>query len=109
MKKLLLTLNLTLFLCISALAQESAIVKQMLVFPHQPQHVHGSSIVSLPNGDFLSTWFQGSGERTSDDVKIMGARLRKGENKWSEPFLLADTPNIPDCNPVLFLNAKGKL
>ncbi|KQS33011.1 exo-alpha-sialidase [Dyadobacter sp. Leaf189] len=109
MKKLLLTLNLTLFLCISAYAQESAFVKQMLIFPHQPQHVHGSSIVSLPNGDFLSTWFQGSGERTSDDVKIMGARLRKGENKWSEPFLLADTPNIPDCNPVLFLNAKGKL
>jgi predicted neuraminidase len=28
---------------------------------------------------------------------------------WSTPFLMADTKGIPDCNPVLFLNRKGKL
>jgi predicted neuraminidase len=90
-------------------AQSNAIKQQMLLFPQQEQHVHGSSIVSLPNGDFLVAWFQGSGERTADDVRIMGARLKKGTSKWSEPFLMADTPDIPDCNPVLFLNAEGKL
>jgi predicted neuraminidase len=65
--------------------------------------------VALPNGDFLCVWFNGSGERTSDDVKLMGARLEKGKTNWSEPFLMADTPNIPDCNPVLFLNHEKKL
>ncbi len=80
-----------------------------LIFPEQEKHVHGSSIVSLPNGDLLACWFQGSGERTADDVRVMGARLKKGEKSWSAPFLMADTPGIPDCNPVLFLNAKGKL
>ncbi|MCF2500295.1 sialidase family protein [Dyadobacter chenhuakuii] len=90
-------------------AQNSAVKQQMLIFPQQEQHVHGSSIVSLPNGDFLVAWFQGSGERTADDVRIMGSRLKKGAKNWSEPFLLADTPHIPDCNPVLFLNAQGKL
>jgi predicted neuraminidase len=90
-------------------AQSNAIKQQMLLFPQQEQHVHGSSIVSLPNGDFLVAWFQGSGERTADDVRIMGTRLKKGTSKWSEPFLMADTPDIPDCNPVLFLNAEGKL
>ncbi|MCE7067774.1 exo-alpha-sialidase [Dyadobacter sp. CY326] len=90
-------------------AQNSAVKQQMLIFPLQEKHVHGSSIVSLPNGDFLVAWFQGSGERTADDVRIMGARLKKGQTKWSEPFLMADTPHIPDCNPVLFLNAEGKL
>ena len=109
MKKVVLTLVAVLAFGVSLTAQESAVTKQMLVFPHQEKHVHGSSIVNLPNGDFLVTWFQGSGERTADDVRIMGARLKKGESKWSEPFLMADTPNIPDCNPVLFLNAKGKL
>ncbi|MCE7043630.1 exo-alpha-sialidase [Dyadobacter sp. CY312] len=85
------------------------IVQQGLVFPQQEQHVHGSSLVNLPNGDMLIAWFQGSGERKSDDVKIMGARLKKGQKNWSEPFLMADTPHIPDCNPVLFLNSSGKL
>lgn len=80
-----------------------------LIFLPQEKHTHGSSIVSLPNGDFLCAWFMGSGERTADDVKIMGARLQKGSNTWSTPFLLADTYNIPDCNPVLFINKKGKL
>src|SRR5690606_25581159 len=64
--------------------------------------------VELPNGDLLLAWFQGSGERTADDVRIMGARLKKGNGKWSMPFELADTPDLPDCNPVLFI-AEGKL
>lgn len=86
-----------------------AVVRNELIFPVQAKHAHGSSLVSLPNGDFLAVWFYGSGERTADDVKIMGARLEKGETTWSEPFLMADTPNLPDCNPVLFLNHTGKL
>jgi len=84
-------------------------VFQTLIFPMQPQHTHGSSIVSLPNGDVLAAWFQGSGERTADDVKIMGARLKKGSQVWSAPFLMADTYGLPDCNPVLFLNNHNKL
>ena len=89
--------------------QKITSVNSMLIFPVQEKHTHGSSIVSLPNGDFLCAWFMGSGERTADDVKIMGARLQKGAKAWSEPFLLADTYTIPDCNPVLFLNNTGKL
>jgi len=108
MKEILFTAILFLF-TISTFAQDKAIKSQMLIFPQQEKHVHGSSLVSLPNGNFLAVWFQGSGERTADDVMIMGSRLKKGSEKWSEPFLMADTPGIPDCNPVLFLNANGKL
>ncbi len=85
------------------------IVSEQLIFPPQPEHTHGSSLVILPNGDKLACWFQGSGERRSDDVRIMGARLRSGADTWSEPFLMADTPRLPDCNPVLFLNSDDKL
>lgn len=84
-------------------------VFETLIFPTQSQHTHGSSLVSLPNGDILCAWFQGNGERTADDVKIMGARLKKGAKTWSEPFLMADTYGLPDCNPVLFLNNHNKL
>ena len=89
--------------------KDQVVVKETLLFPLQNQHAHGSSVVRLPNGDLLTAWFQGSGERTADDVAIMGARLVNGRTKWSLPFKLADTPHLPDCNPVLFLNAQGKL
>lgn len=109
MKKLISLLILSVAFKAGLFAQSEAILQQTIIFPPQEKHVHGSSIVSLPNGDFLAAWFQGSGERTSDDVQIMGARLKKGEKIWSAPFPMADTPDIPDCNPVLFLNAQGKL
>ncbi|PZX54694.1 putative neuraminidase [Algoriphagus ratkowskyi] len=79
------------------------------IFPIQEQHAHGSSIVYLPNGDLLTAWFQGSGEREADDVRIMGARKKQGQDHWTKPFLMADTPGIPDCNPVLFLNQNNEL
>tara|TARA_R110002124_G_scaffold106139_2_gene257599 strand:+ start:8943 stop:10124 length:1182 start_codon:yes stop_codon:yes gene_type:complete len=91
------------------IAKDKVVESETLIFPLQNNHVHGSSIVSLPNGDLLTAWFEGSGERKADDVRIMGARLRKNDSQWGEPFLLADTPNLPDCNPVLFLNQEGKL
>ena len=84
-------------------AQTLRTERNEIIFPLQNQHVHGSSIVCLPNGDLLVAWFQGSGERSADDVRIMGARLKKGASQWTKPFVLADTPDIPDCNPVLFL------
>lgn len=86
-----------------------AIVSEEIIFPIQSEHTHGSSIVMLPTGDLLAAWFQGSGERGADDVRIMGARLKKGTKTWTMPFLMADTKGIPDCNPVLFLNRNSKL
>ncbi len=80
------------------------IESQELIFPLQDKHVHGSSIVALPSGDILACWFEGSGERMADDVKIMGARKQAEQSKWSPPFLMVDTRGMPDCNPVLFLS-----
>lgn len=79
------------------------------VIPLQDLHSHGASIVELPNGDLLSAWFQGSGERWADDVAIMGARLLKGDTAWSKAFVMADVPAFPDINPALFLDSQGRL
>lgn len=83
--------------------------RSQLIFPLQAKHVHSSCIVECPNGDFLAVWFHGSGERKSPDVEILGARLRKGSDRWSAVFPMADTPHLPDCNPVLFINAEKQL
>lgn len=80
-----------------------------IVFPFQDEHVHGPTIVNLPDGDLLAAWFQGSGERWADDVRIMGSRLSKGDTAWSDTFLMADVRGFPDINPVLFLDPQEKL
>ena len=80
-----------------------------LIFPLQGKHVHSSSIVELPNGDLRACWFHGSGERSAVDVVVQGSRLAKGDDQWEEPYLLADTPNLADCNPVLFIDGKDRL
>lgn len=80
-----------------------------LLFPPQPKHVHSATVAQCPNGDLIAAWFQGSGERQSMDVEIWGARRRAGEKAWSAPFPMADTPKLPDCNPVLFMDPKGEL
>jgi predicted neuraminidase len=79
------------------------------IFSYQLQHCHGSTIVELPNKDLLVAWFQGSGERTADDVKIMGSRYSLKTSSWCEPFTMADVPGFPDINPVLFIDAQSKL
>jgi predicted neuraminidase len=107
MKRILVLISVLLFLATNIYAQKGT--KNELIFPIQEKHVHSSSIVELPNGDLLSCWFEGSGERTANDVVVNGARLKKGETKWSKPFLMADTPEQPDCNPMMFMNKKGKL
>lgn len=83
--------------------------RDRLVFPVQSAHVHSSCIVECPNGDLLACWFQGSGERRASDVAIVGARLRRGAEDWSAVFPMADAPDFPDLNPVLFIDAKNEL
>src|ERR1044071_3246737 len=80
-----------------------------LIFPLEHWHNHASTIVECPNGDLLVCWFHGSGERTADDVKIEGARLRKGAKQWGARFTMADTPNYPDTNPTMFIDPQQRL
>ncbi|MEN8249326.1 MAG: sialidase family protein [Bacteroidota bacterium] len=92
-----------------ACAQQVDKLESDFVFPIQDTYVHGSSLIELPNGDLLSCWFEGSGERNANDNVINGARYSKKKGQWSEKFLMADTPDHPDCNPVLFLDNTDKL
>ncbi|MBA3441251.1 MAG: exo-alpha-sialidase [Pyrinomonadaceae bacterium] len=80
-----------------------------LIFPLEHWHNHASCIVELPNGDLFVCWFHGSGERQADDVKIEGARLKKGSRSWSTRFTLADTPGYPDTNCAMFVDPQQRL
>jgi len=100
---------LCLILTVGSVDYTKTVFRAIEIFPLVKQHVHGSTVVELPNGDILAAWFQGSGERWADDVAIMGARLKAGKQKWSKPFVMADVPEFPDINPILFLDPRGRL
>lgn len=101
--------SILMYCALNTWGEDSPWPQELLILNWQSEHAHASSLVELPNGDLLACWFQGSGERTADDVRIMGARLRQGAETWGKPFLMADTPGFPDCNPILFLDAKNRL
>ena len=101
-------LAMSLFPGLAVCADKPFIEKQD-IFPLETLHNHASSIVELPGGDLLVCWYRGSGERTADDVQVMAARRRRGNSKWSAPFVLADVPGFPDTNPTLFVDSKGRL
>ncbi|MHC1763184.1 MAG: exo-alpha-sialidase [Verrucomicrobiia bacterium] len=93
----------------AARIQGAPFLKAELIFPPEHWHNHASCIVEAANGDLIVCWFHGSGERTADDVKIEGARLRKGEGKWSPRFTMADTLGYPDTNCAMFIDPRGRL
>jgi predicted neuraminidase len=92
-----------------AAESEAPFHRAELIFPLEHWHNHASCIVEAPNGDLVVCWFHGSGERTADDVKIEGARRRKGSADWSPRFTMADTPGYPDTNCAMFVDPRGRL
>src|SRR5437773_10674998 len=97
------------FLQVSARSADAPFLESEILFPLEHWHNHASCIVETPNGDLWVCWFHGSGERTADDVKIEGARKRKGAKKWSARFTMADTPGYPDTNCAMFIDPQGRL
>lgn len=93
----------------AAAAAAAPFLTSELIFPVEHWHNHSSSIIETPGGDLLVAWFHGSGERTADDVQVLGARLKRGAKTWSQPFLLADTPGYPDTNATLFLDPQQRV
>lgn len=89
-------------------ADEPGLVSE-LVFPLNPKHNHAPGIVECPNGDLFATWYRGAGERQADDVAVYAAWKKREETKWTEPFVLADTPGFPDCNTALFVDRDQRL
>ena len=103
-------MNLTLWLSLALLAGEATPQHSAeLIFPLNAQHNHAAGVVECPNGDLLVSWYRGEGERSSDDVAVYGARRRAGEEAWSEPFVMADTPGFPDCNTCMMIDRNGRL
>jgi predicted neuraminidase len=94
---------------VSELSTPAPFIESELIFPLEHWHNHASCIVECPNGDLLVCWFNGSGERQADDVKVEGARLKKGSKTWGSRFTMADTLGYPDTNCMIFIDPRQRL
>ena len=79
------------------------------IFAPEARHNHASCIVEAPDGALFVAWFNGSGERQANDVKLQASRRRLGARSWEPRFTLWDTPGFPDCNPSLHVDQRGRL
>lgn len=76
------------------------------VAPPVQGHVHASTLVALPDGDYVAAWFEGSRE-SAPDVAIWGARRRAGA--WEPKRLFAKAAPVAHWNPVLRRADDGRL
>ncbi len=102
-------LNVLLLAGTTQLLAAEPVISSQLIFPLDAQHNHAPGIVQLKNGDLLVSWYRGSGERTADDVAVLGARLKAGQEKWSDPFVMVDRPGFPDCNTCMMIDSHERL
>jgi len=105
----LATLVLTVVVLNSSVSAQEVFYEAEDVFPLRSEHNHAPGIVELPNGDFLCSWYRGSGERKSDDVAVLGALKKQGSNEWGPEFLMADYPGFPDCNTAMMVDSDERL
>jgi predicted neuraminidase len=67
---------------------------------------HAATIVEAAPGVFLAAWFAGTYEG-HPDVAIWLARCEGGA--WNDPVKIADEPDVPHWNPLLFRDKKDTL
>ena len=91
--------------CVTASASEKPFYQTGLIFPIGGavfKSCHGSTLDALPNGDIIAAWYGGDYEGAKNGA-VYAARLPKGAAKWSDVWMIHDTPNLSDGNPVLWL------
>ena len=100
----------SLTLCLAAWPAGAEIVISKIVGPETPGGIykHPAAITELANGDLYLAWYGGEGEYQGD-TKVWAMRLRKGEEHWQGPWIIADTPNRGDGNPVVWQAPDGKV
>ncbi|MEW6203087.1 MAG: sialidase family protein [bacterium] len=89
---------------------DKSFYKAELIYQEIPGYpsCHGSSVAELPNGDLITAWYAGAAEKAKD-VAILVSRLPKNANTWTKPEILHDAPDLSEGNPVLYMDAHGRL
>ncbi len=85
----------------------SAEMVEEFVFENPPfAFCHASTLMQTDSGNLLCAYFAGSGEGEKDVGIWLSVR---SEKEWSAPCLIAQEPEAPCWNPVLFTLPSGEI
>ncbi|WP_028552742.1 sialidase family protein [Paenibacillus sp. UNC451MF] len=84
-------------------------IKQFVFTDSRPfKECHASTLIVLPNGNVLASWFGGTKEKNPDVAIWLSRREDIGE--WCAPIKVADEEELAHWNPVLFQDpASGRI
>jgi predicted neuraminidase len=99
---------LTLIPFFGGLASGTGFTVERIFGPEVPtgKYKHPACFTELTNGDLYLAYYGGEGEYEGDTADF-GARLKKGETKWTDPVVIADTPWLAEGNPVVWQAPDG--
>ncbi len=98
---------LGLSLSCSVLLSDDDIAFERVIGPEFPgKYKHPATVAELQNGDLYIAYYSGTGEY-EQDTRCYGMRLAKGSDKWTDPVIIADTPERSDGNVAVWQAPDG--
>src|SRR5258708_4810045 len=91
---------------LSAIAADDIVIERVIGPEILTRYKHPASFTELANGDLYLAYYGGSGEYETD-AAVYGARLPKGQQEWTRPVVIADTPFRTDGNAVVWQAPDG--
>jgi predicted neuraminidase len=87
---------------VSPQAIADGMLYERVIGPEFPgKYKHPASIEQLSNGDLYIAYYGGDGEY-AERTAVYGMRKAAGENEWSKPEIIAQTPFFSDGNAVIW-------
>lgn len=85
------------------------IFRSQLIPTAGDRYNHTATIVAMPDGELLVAWGSGARELANDTRIVLSRRAPGADAVWTPPTTIADTPDLPDANCVLFIDDAGRL
>jgi predicted neuraminidase len=92
----------------SAFAEEGIAITRVVGPEVSRPYKHPVTITELDNGDLYIAYYGGDGEYDGDTA-VYGMRLVKGTDAWTEPAIIADTPERSEGNAAVWQGPDGRV
>jgi predicted neuraminidase len=89
-----------------AIAADDIAIERVIGREFPGPYKHPATVAEFDNGDLYIAYYGGLGEYEGDTA-VYGMRLAKGSDKWTEPKIIADTPNRSDGNAAVWQAPDG--